>query len=204
MVRSAGASRFLFMNVPMHILSGDLIHPRNSGNICYRKSFVNGVLMTFRQAEKKDLEDIFKILALSFDRTYAFFARRSFMGLENAVVAVLDDKITGAINYRIFEAKGKKIGYLFYLAVHPGHRKKGIGEGLVNQAIMSIEREVGKTDILTAVEKDNPLPRDLIAKVGFKPVSRQELKKRYGAGAVALFFRMNLMPWEEAFLFSLK
>lgn len=156
--------------------------------------------MIFRQAGTKDLNAIFEIMNLSFDKTYAFFARRSFMDIEKAIVAIEDEIIIGAINFRIFEAKDKKIGYLFYLAVHPGHRKKGIGEGLVRQALLAIGQAAGKTDVLAAVEKDNPLPRDLIAKIGFKKISRAELKKRYGSGAVALFFRMNLMPWEEAFI----
>jgi ribosomal protein S18 acetylase RimI-like enzyme len=157
--------------------------------------------MNYRTAEQKDLTAINEILARSFNAIYAYFARRSFSTLQNAIVAQDGSEITGAINYRIIVPEKEKIGYLYYLAVDPACRRQGIGKSLILRAASSIENEAGPVEIYAAVEKKNKPSRELLKSIGFAPLSRQAVREKYGRRRFELYKEMNLMPWEDLFVF---
>lgn len=158
--------------------------------------------MHYRKPEPSDRKAIHAVLNLSFDRAYAYFARRSFRGLRNAIAAEEGAEIAGVINYRVLTVKGKKAGYLYYLAVHPDHRKKGLGRGLIGEAVRAIRDEIGETDVYTAIDRDNHASSDLALHLGFRVVGQDEMKKRFGAGRLRLLLQMNLMPWEDLYVLT--
>jgi GNAT superfamily N-acetyltransferase len=153
-------------------------------------------MMQFRSAEKSDKKAIDGILDSSFTRIYAYYAKKSFASLENTLVAVNDAEVIGVINWRVYTAPTITIGYLFWLAVLPGYRKKGIGSDLMRQAIQFIYQKNGPIDIYTAAEKKNKISINLIEKEGFTMVIKKEIRQQYGKNYAALFGEMMVMPWE--------
>jgi ribosomal protein S18 acetylase RimI-like enzyme len=164
--------------------------------------FKNGLELTmrYRAAEKNDIEAINGILTASFDSVYAFFARKSIAGLENVIVAEDENRLNGVINYRIFDSGNGKIGYLYYLAVHPDDRRKGIGKRLIREATRRIDEEAGPVDVYAAAERSNRASKRLLERIGFAVISRSDFRKKYGGGRLRLSSMMNLMPWEELYV----
>ena len=160
--------------------------------------------MKFRIPEQSDLKTIHELLELSFSRIYAHFAKRSFSTLSQSVAAVEGAEIIGVINYRVFELKEVKIGYLYYLAVHPDHRRKGVGKSLILQAIDSIRAEIGPSEIYAAVEKKNKPSKELIKQTGFVSIKKPVIQEKFGNEQKKLFHQMNFMPWEELFYIDKK
>ncbi len=165
--------------------------------------------MIIRPAAEKDRQKINKIINDSFDRIYAFYARMSFRNLENALVAGENGDPAGIINWRILETgdatlypSGINLGYLFWLAVSPLERRKGMGENLIKAAIDIIGSREGVSEIYAGVEKKNHASRALIEKLGFKKIRRDYLRTRYGAAGKRIFREMWVMPWEDLFMFS--
>ncbi|HUI94031.1 MAG TPA: GNAT family N-acetyltransferase [Chitinivibrionales bacterium] len=150
----------------------------------------------FRPAEESDRTSIASILDSSFSKIYAYYAKKSFTGFENALVALIDEKVIGVINWRVYAAPGISIGYLFWLAVLPGWRKKGTGTALMKRAMRLIYEKNGPIDIYTAAEKNNKISRKLIEKEGFIIVDKKEVRRQYGRNYSALFGEMMVMPWE--------
>ena len=153
-------------------------------------------MIQFRSAEKSDKMAIDGILDSSFTRIYAYYAKKSFASLENTLVAVNDAEVIGVINWRVYTAPAITIGYLFWLAVLPGYRKKGIGLDLMRLAIQFIYQENGAIDIYAAAEKKNKISKNLVEKEGFAMADKKKIRLYYGKNYAALFGEMMVMPWE--------
>ncbi len=155
--------------------------------------------MIYREPEEKDRDAIKELLNLSFDPVYAKYAKMSFESLEQSLVVEDENRLIGVANWRTLQAYEEKIGYLFWLAIHPDFRRKGIGESLMQRAIeILIQQKLSV--ILTTVEKDNTPSRSLFEKLGFTGIKRTEMRKRYGKESPRLIREMWLMPWEDLFI----
>jgi N-acetylglutamate synthase-like GNAT family acetyltransferase len=157
-------------------------------------------MMQFRSAEKSDTEAIDRILDSSFTRIYAYYAKKSFASLENTLVAVNDAEVIGVINWRVFTVPTITIGYLFWLAVLPDYRKKGIGLELMRQAMQFIYQKNGPIDIYTATEKKNKISKNLVEKEGFAIADKKKIRQHYGKNYASLFGEMMVMPWEVLYV----
>lgn len=153
-------------------------------------------MIQIRFAEKSDKKAIDGILDSSFTRIYAYYAKKSFASLENALVAVNNAEVIGVINWRVYAASTITIGYLFWLAVLPGYRKKGIGSDLMRQAMHFIYQKNGPIDIYAAAEKKNKISENLLEKKGFAMADKKKIRLHYGKNYAALFGDMMVMPWE--------
>ena len=169
-------------------------------NVIIELSDKAGVSLHYRQAEQDDREKIKEVLVRSFSPTYAYYAQKSFADLQNVLVAEEEGKVTAVINWRILEAGEKKIGYLFWLAVQPEYRRRGIAKELIRAAISKMLQESTLTEIYAAVEKSNAPSRELIGSLGFALISRAEMKKKYGLKCVQLYYQMMLHPKEDLFM----
>jgi ribosomal protein S18 acetylase RimI-like enzyme len=158
--------------------------------------------MNYRPAEQRDREAIREILIGSFNPIYAYFAKRSFVSLHNALVAEDGSRVVGVVNWRIFHLGREKISSLPWLAVHPDYRRMGIGKSLILKAIGNIDGERDPVDIYVAVEKKNLLSQRLFVKTGFSLVSRSAIRKKYRLRRFRLYFRMMLAPREDLFIRS--
>ncbi len=155
--------------------------------------------MIYRPAEEKDRDAIQAILTLSFNLVYAKYAKMSFKSLEKTLVAVDETRLMGVINWRIFLAREEKIGYLFWLAIHPDFRRKGIGVTLVRKALEILGQQKVPV-IYTSAEKENLPSRSLFEQMGFTRIRKGEMRKRYGKDGPKLYRDMWVMPWEDLFL----
>jgi GNAT superfamily N-acetyltransferase len=153
-------------------------------------------MIQFRSAGKPDKDAIDGILDSSFTRIYAYYAKKSFTTLGNALVAVNDAEVIGVINWRVYTAPTITIGYLFWIAVLPGYRRKGTGSGLLKQAVQFIYEKNGAIDIYTAAEKKNKISKNLVEKEGFAMADKKKIKQHYGKNYASLFGEMMVMPWE--------
>jgi N-acetylglutamate synthase-like GNAT family acetyltransferase len=153
-------------------------------------------MIQFRSAEKSDKKAIDGILDSSFTRIYAYYAKKSFANPENTLVALNDAEVIGVINWRVYKLPEITIGYLFWLAVLPGYRKKGIGLDLMRQATQSIYKKNGPIDLYTAAEKKNKISRKLVEKEGFVMADKKKIRQQYGRNYKGLFGDMMVMPWE--------
>lgn len=153
----------------------------------------------YRQPDDKDRDTIKEILTLSFSPIYAKYANMSFESLSQSLVAEEDSHVIGIINWRIFQACGERVGYIFWLAVHPSSRRKGIGAGLMQQVI-DIFKQQQLPIILSTVERTNKPSQQLFGKLGFTRINRAEMRKKYGKECTKLLHDMWLMPWEYIFI----
>ena len=160
----------------------------------------NALAVGFRSAEKSDKKAIERILDSSFTRIYAYYAKKSFISLENTLVAANDAEVIGVINWRVFTVPAITIGYLFWLAVLPGYRRKGTGSDLMKQAIQIIYKNNGPIDIYAAAEKKNKISKNLVEKEGFVMIDKKKIRQHYGKNYAALFGEMMVMPWEGIFV----
>ncbi len=157
---------------------------------------------TFRPSEEKDRDAIKELLTLSFDSVYAKYAKLSFESLEQSLVAEVESKVIGVINWRIFQVQGEKIGYLFWLAIHPDFRRKAFGEKIMRKAIELLNQQRIRV-IFTSIEKDNHPSRSLFKKLGFTRISKAEMRKMFGKDSPKLYREMWVMPWEDLFIMKI-
>lgn len=156
--------------------------------------------MEYRLAGKEDMIAIVEVLNSSFDDVYAYYARKSFASTEHALVAEDGGRIGGVINWRVFDPEEGKLGYLFWVAVHPDARRQGVAEGLVLEAVRQIREKDGPISVYAAVEKDNQPSRRLFEKLGFLPGGRTVMKEKYGLKRYWLYSNMMLMPGEVLYV----
>jgi Acetyltransferases len=159
--------------------------------------------MNVRSAEQYDKKEIEDILVKSFSPTYAYYAKKSFAKLDNVLVSEDEGKVTGVLNWKIIDTGEKKIGYLFWLAVLPEHRRLGVAKKLIGAVINIIQQEIGQSEVYAAVEKYNTPSRRLIESLGFTMITRSDVKKKYGLGCLKLYTQMMLLPKEDLFIIKL-
>lgn len=108
-------------------------------------------------------------------------ARRAFLGIEalsvskpdNAMVALIDDKIVGGIIYKVIKCDKKKIAYISDAFVDKDSHNQGIGKKLYKETIDFLKKEF---DGVTALVKDdNVASFKLLMDNGLKRVSFTEV-----------------------------
>jgi len=128
-----------------------------------------------RKVESKDLPEIMGINRRSFvlpysssvfrefyrDHRYAFLVAE----LDGAVVGYSMSRILKRLNLRGFGVK--RIGHIMSIAVHPDHRRMGIGKELLSST-MKILWEKDATEAHLEVRVSNQLARDIYRSFGFR------------------------------------
>jgi ribosomal protein S18 acetylase RimI-like enzyme len=87
-------------------------------------------------------------------------------------------------------------GYVYYLAVSPTERRRGIG-GLLLDKCLSYLESLGAGAVLASVTAGNLPSRQLVASRGFCACSFRNLARRFGVlGALRLWIGMTVAPGE--------
>ncbi len=142
----------------------------------------------------EDRPAIERISRASFDRVYAFFAIRGSrsgwprLALEDegAVVAFLEG--------RFFDGR-PPIGYVYFVAVDPAHRRKHAGRVLVDEALKRFKAR-GATRVFAAVPEDNAASMGLFKAIGFQEMPPKAMWDWYRWRSVTLQMNMMIAPHE--------
>ncbi len=134
----------------------------------------------------RTLDEVLKVANLAFDH---FYSRSEIM-----------KRLSGKGYYLVIEKEknvhGFVLGYpqedIFYcwlMAVHPEHRRKGIGKDFMN---LCIERakELGKEKVSAKTHAGHPAMISLLKKLGFKETKRE--KRHWGDDREAIFYEKSI------------
>ncbi len=150
--------------------------------------------MEIREATTTDSDRLRRIARASFDRVYAFFAVRGLRGSSPLLVATVDGSAVGFLEGKRFDGT-PPIGYVYFVAVDPNARRKGIGRGLVEESVKRFVAE-GATRVFAAVPRENDASIGLFTSLGFAKVPRRALWRWYRWRGLGVQMRMVLAPHE--------
>ncbi len=129
-----------------------------------------------REATDKDIAKIVDIFKQSFTGSYRYWSIRDLRYTYN-IVAEINGQIVGAAELycRYLEGLGD-IGVIYFLAVKPSFRRKGVGKELVKVAENIFF--IWKCDYAAAsTTSDNKASINLFKKMGYKVLDRKSAEK---------------------------
>ncbi|HTT14714.1 MAG TPA: N-acetyltransferase [Thermoplasmata archaeon] len=133
------------------------------------------------------------ILIDSFEGIYRWHAKRTLHRIPEVRGALDGSELAGI---SMLERLVPEVGYVYYLAVAPRYRHRGVGGILLDDAIARF-RSAGAEVVYGAVEVDNTPSLRLFRSRGFREVERKERGYRDGGlGAWGLRSRMMLVSGE--------
>lgn len=116
----------------------------------------------------EDLDQVIEVEKLSFTNPWSrnsFFLELTTNELATYIVAKVDGRVVGYAGMWLVVGEA----HVTNVAVHPGFRKKGIGE-LLMRSLMTIARESGAKMMTLEVRKSNYIAQNLYTKLGFEPI----------------------------------
>lgn len=150
--------------------------------------------MVPRDARPEDGAAIERIARRSFDRVYAFFAIRGRRRAWPLLVAEEDGAVVAFLEGRLFDGP-PPLGYVYFVAVDPDHRRHQLGRVLVEESLRRF-RTHGATRVFAAVPEDNEASTGLFKALGFAEVPQGAMRRWYGLRSVGMLIRMMLAPQE--------
>jgi len=147
-----------------------------------------------RDAGDADRAALERVARASFDGIYAFFALRGIRRADPLLVAEDGGAVIGFLEGLVFDG-APRIGYVYFVAVDPGHRGHGHARALVGEALRCFEARQA-TRAFAAVPDDNDASRRLFESLGFEEVPRSALRQWYGWRGIGVQMRMVLAPHE--------
>jgi len=123
-----------------------------------------------RPASEQDIERVINIEKLSFNIpwTIDFFKHELYNPVSFFYIMEIQNKLAAYVIFWIF----KDESHIANVAVHPGFRKRGYGERLVNW-VFDFCRRKGTKMITLEVNEMNTAARNLYRKMGFKIVGKR-------------------------------
>ena len=137
----------------------------------------------FREARLSDLEALWALDQLCFEPGIAYSRRamRGFFGLSTAsVVAEIEGEIAGFV---IGYLPRPGLAHILTLDVHPGFRRRGIGQTLMGEVLRLLARD-GAGETRLEVDAANLGAIAFYEKLGFRP--RRQIGNYYAPGRAAL------------------
>ncbi|RLE50540.1 MAG: ribosomal-protein-alanine N-acetyltransferase [Candidatus Methanomethylicota archaeon] len=134
-----------------------------------------------RKATLEDLPRVYEIELLSFKDPYPFGYLKALYYLSPIfLVATLNNEVVG---YIIAMLKWGSLGHIISLAVHPHHRRKGIGKLLLNKTL-NLLKGLGALTCRLEVREDNEPAISLYRSLGF--LEDHRIKGYYKDGTTAI------------------
>ncbi len=146
------------------------------------------------EVPKAERSRLLPILEESFEGLYLWHARRTLQSIEVVKAATTaEGEDAGLIMLKML-AEGA--GYVYYVAVPPRFRRKGVGGRLLDDALSQLGQR-GAQDAYASVEEDNVESKTLFGSRGFQRVQGSEMAERYGRIRSLLMYReMMVVPGE--------
>jgi len=146
------------------------------------------------EVQKGERARLLPILEESFEGLYLWHARRTLQSIEVVRAAKTAEGEDAGLLMLKRIAQGA--GYVYYVAVPPRFRRRGVGGRLLDDAISYFARSEVR-DVYASVEEDNIESRTLFGSRGFERVQGAEMAKRYGRVRALLMYReMTVVPGE--------
>jgi ribosomal protein S18 acetylase RimI-like enzyme len=95
---------------------------------------------------------------------------------------------------RLFQGR-PPVGYVYFVAVDPSHRRQHLGRALVEESLRRF-RAGAATRVFAAVPDDNEASMHLFRTLGFQEVPRGAMWRWYRWRSVALQMSMMIAPHE--------
>lgn len=138
-------------------------------------------------------ESLDGVLEQSFTGVYLRHARRTVTEVSTVRAGYLDGAPVALSMLKTLE---KTAGYVYYIAVVPAQRGKGIGSLLLRDAI-SYLASLGATEVYASVGEDNAESNALFRGNGFRQTSYGEVSRKYGMlRALGMYRAMFVVPGE--------
>ena len=158
-------------------------------------------MIEIRRIKDEEIEAAEEIMRRSFPQSYHSIF---YLYPESTLVAAEDGKILGGINLDIYNA-AVKVGYIGWLYVSEDARGRGIGEKLVDEAIVFLEDEIKADEILLCIEGDNPSSfKNFSSRPGFEIMQLRKEIKTFKRGIFKVyrhasrFFDMGYFMWHKS------
>jgi L-amino acid N-acyltransferase YncA len=152
-----------------------------------------------RRAESLD-----PILEESFEGLYLWHARRTLREVERVRVARMGGGGGEVIGLAMLTNISAEAGYVYYIAVAPGHRKRGVGGRLLRDALEYFAGN-GSEEVYASIEEGNVESMALFISAGFRETDHSELSRKYGAlRALDMYRKMLVVLGEKLFFKELK
>ncbi|MGA2381735.1 MAG: GNAT family N-acetyltransferase [Spirochaetia bacterium] len=137
------------------------------------------------------------ILDQSFKGVYRWHAQRTLRSVKWVREATQGDTQVGLTMFTMLEQSS---GYIYYIAVTPSQRAKGVGGFLLDDALQLL-RTSGALEIIACVRTDNIPSIRLLQSRDFVRTGFRELVLLKGfASAARLWMRMVVAPGEKVFI----
>jgi len=150
--------------------------------------------VNLREARPEDRPEIERISRASFDRVYAFFSIRGSRQGWPQLIAEEDGTVVGFLEGRLFDGR-PPIGYVYFVAVDPEHRRHRARQLLVEASLRRFESR-GATRVFAAVPGDNEGSMRLFKAFGFQEVPRGAMWQWYRWRSLAVQMNMMIAPHE--------
>jgi ribosomal protein S18 acetylase RimI-like enzyme len=142
------------------------------------------------QGERDSLEPI---LDECFTGLYLRHARRTLAEVETVMVAHHGDAPVGLA---MLKPLAKEVGYVYYIAVLPSFRGKGVGARLLIESLDQFSR-AGAIEVYASVGEDNAESKALFLGRGFRRTDFGQVSKKYGVmKALSMYRSMLVVPGE--------
>ncbi len=144
-------------------------------------------------AAPEERDSLVQVLEKSFTGIYLRHAKRILEEVESVRVARLGDETIGLAMLKLL---GEEAGYVYYIAVVPSFRGRGIGGRLVKDSIEFFAR-ARAVEVYASVGEHNVESNALFKGQGFRRTDFGQVSKRYGAfKALSMYRSMWVVPGE--------
>jgi GNAT superfamily N-acetyltransferase len=163
------------------------------------------VTVTFahiRLASPSDMSRLKEIINASFPRFYRHFSNRSVTSKTGAVLVSEDNGIVaGFVRLTEFNLGGRRFGCVFWLAVHPRFRRKGLAGGLIKAGVDWLLRR-GAVAVFATVGRGNVGSIGAFEGVGFVCVGFLGLWRLFGWRVFRLYCGVWFFPYEVLLMYG--
>jgi ribosomal protein S18 acetylase RimI-like enzyme len=139
---------------------------------------VNGEF-NLRRAMSSDMTSLKQVVDLSFPRFFRFFASHSLNEEGEVFVCETQGTVVGFAKLIEFNVEGKKYGCLFWIAVHPKFRRKGIAGALTDNSIRCLKQD-GVRAVFASTQRRNVAALSVLSLQGFRRIGFLDLRRLFG------------------------
>jgi len=155
-----------------------------------------------RQASPDDMPRLKEIINASFPRFYRHFSSRSINSKTGAVlVSEVNGIVAGFVRLTEFSVGGRRFGCVFWLAVHPSFRRRGLAGGLIKAGVDWLLVR-GAVAVFATVGRGNVGSIGAFEGVGFVCVGFLGLWGLFGWRVFRLYGAVWFFPYEVLLMYG--